>query len=140
MTSETAGDEKRVDLVFEGGGVKGVGLAGAFGYLDEQGFKAQRIAGTSAGAITAALVAAGYSGEELRSLVLEEMKFKSFEDAAAAGRCPRHLSLPRTRGCTPASTSKSWMREPPRAERDPRSSASFATRATAAIPPSTACR
>ena len=49
MTTEAAGDEKRVDLVFEGGGVKGIGLAGAFSYLDEQGFKPQRVAGTSAG-------------------------------------------------------------------------------------------
>jgi NTE family protein len=43
-------------------------------------FLPQRVAGTSAGAITAALVAAGFSGAELGSLVLEEMKFKSFED------------------------------------------------------------
>ena len=110
MTSETAGDEKRVDLVFEGGGVKGVGLAGAFGYLDEQGFKPQRIAGTSAGAITAALVAAGYSGAEMRSLVLEEMKFKSFEDG---GRWPvsQALELAAHKGLHPGKYFESWMRE-----------------------------
>jgi NTE family protein len=75
-----AADQKRVDLVFEGGGVKGIGLAGAFSYLDEQRFQPQRVAGTSAGAITAALVAAGYGRDELQRLVLEEMKFKEFED------------------------------------------------------------
>ena len=48
MTAETAADERRVDLVFEGGGVKGIGLAGAFGYLDEQGFLPERVAGTDA--------------------------------------------------------------------------------------------
>ena len=110
MTSQSAGDEKRVDLVFEGGGVKGIGLAGAFGYLDEQGFKAERVAGTSAGAITAALVAAGYSGEDLRSLVLEEMKFKSFEDG---GRWPvaEALELAAHKGLHPGKYFESWMRE-----------------------------
>ncbi|MGZ4329538.1 MAG: patatin-like phospholipase family protein [Solirubrobacteraceae bacterium] len=110
MTSETTADEKRVDLVFEGGGVKGIGLAGAFGYLDEQGFKPQRVAGTSAGAITAALVAAGSSGEELRSLVLEKMEFKSFEDG---GRWPwsQALELRAHRGLHPGKYFESWMRE-----------------------------
>ena len=110
MTTETAGDEKRVDLVFEGGGVKGIGLAGAFSYLDEQGFKPQRVAGTSAGAITAALVAAGYSGAELQSLVLEQMKFKSFEDG---GRWPvsQALELAAHKGLHPGKYFESWMRE-----------------------------
>jgi NTE family protein len=110
VTSETAADEKRVDLVFEGGGVKGIGLAGAFGYLDEQGFRPQRVAGTSAGAITAALVAAGYSGEELRSLVLDEMKFKSFEDG---GRWPvsQALEVAAHKGLHPGKYFESWMRE-----------------------------
>jgi NTE family protein len=110
VTSETAADEKRVDLVFEGGGVKGIGLAGAFGYLDEQGFKPQRVAGTSAGAITAALVAAGYSGEELQSLVLEKMEFKSFEDG---GRWPwsQALELRAHKGLHPGKYFESWMRD-----------------------------
>lgn len=110
MTSEPAGDEKRVDLVFEGGGVKGIGLAGAFSYLDEQGFKPERVAGTSAGAITAALVAAGYSSDELQSLVLEQMKFKSFEDG---GHWPvsQVLELAAHKGLHPGKYFESWMRE-----------------------------
>ena len=110
MTTETAADEKRVDLVFEGGGVKGIGLAGAFGYLDEQGFKPQRVAGTSAGAITAALVAAGYSGEELRSLVLEQMKFKSFEDGGRWA-VSQALELAAHQGLHPGKYFEGWMRE-----------------------------
>jgi NTE family protein len=73
-------DEKPVDLVFEGGGVKGIGLAGAFRKLDEDGWKPQRVAGTSAGAITAALVAAGYNGAQLEDTVLNEMDFRRFAD------------------------------------------------------------
>jgi NTE family protein len=74
--------DPRVDLVFEGGGVKGIGLAGAFGTLWQRGYRPQCVAGTSAGAITAALVAAGYSGEELQQIVLEEMDFTMFADPA----------------------------------------------------------
>jgi NTE family protein len=110
VTSQTAGDEKRVDLVFEGGGVKGIGLAGAFGYLAEQGFEPQHVAGTSAGAITAALVAAGYSGEELRRLVLEEMKFKPFEDGGH-WLVSQVAELAAHKGLHPGKYFESWMRE-----------------------------
>jgi NTE family protein len=51
-------DDKDIDLVLEGGGVKGVGLIGAILALDAAGFRFRRVAGTSAGAIAAALVAA----------------------------------------------------------------------------------
>jgi len=71
---------KPCDLVFEGGGVKGIGLAGAFLELYEQDYRPACVAGTSAGAITAALVAAGYSGQQLEKLVLEEMHFPLFAD------------------------------------------------------------
>lgn len=68
------------DLVFEGGGVKGIGLAGAYFALYEKEYRPACVAGTSAGAITAALVAAGYTGAELKRIVLEEMHFPLFAD------------------------------------------------------------
>lgn len=77
-------NDERVDLVFEGGGVKGIALAGAFAELDGRGFQPQCVAGTSAGAITASLVAAGYTGAEIEQIVTHEMHFPSFED-------PQHL-------------------------------------------------
>jgi NTE family protein len=103
-------DEKRVDLVFEGGGVKGIGLAGAYAHLDEQRFQPQRVAGTSAGAITAALVAAGYSGDELKRLVLEEMKYRKFEDG---GHWPlsQGIEMLRHKGLHPGTYFEGWMRE-----------------------------
>lgn len=72
--------ERRVDLVFEGGGVKGIALAGAFAELDSRGYQHQCVAGTSAGAITASLVAAGYTGVEIEQIVTHDMHFPSFED------------------------------------------------------------
>lgn len=68
------------DLVFEGGGVKGIGLAGAFLSLSEHGYEPQCVAGTSAGAIMASLVASGYTGAELQDIVLNKMDFTKFED------------------------------------------------------------
>jgi len=50
-------DETDIDLVLEGGGVKGVGLIGAVKEIDAAGFRIRRVAGTSAGAIAAALIA-----------------------------------------------------------------------------------
>jgi NTE family protein len=49
---------KRADLVLEGGGVKGIGLVGAVITLSDAGWTFPRVAGTSAGAICAALIAA----------------------------------------------------------------------------------
>ncbi len=58
VNSPVASDEKRIDLVLEGGGVKGIGLVGAVLELDSAGYRIQRVAGTSAGAIVASIVAA----------------------------------------------------------------------------------
>lgn len=53
-----ADQTRRADLVLEGGGVKAVGLLGAIVRLAERGYRFPRVAGSSAGAIVAALVAA----------------------------------------------------------------------------------
>lgn len=75
------------DLVCEGGGVKGIGLAGAYSLLEERGFKPQNVAGTSAGAITAALIAAGYTAAELKDVVFG-MDFLQFKDVAWEDKIP----------------------------------------------------
>ncbi len=57
------------DLVFEGGGAKGMVFVGAMQEFEARGHSHGRLLGTSAGAITAALLAAGYgSGEMLAAL------------------------------------------------------------------------
>jgi NTE family protein len=79
MTNGASGEEKRVDLVFEGGGVKGIALVGAYSVLQEEGYEPQNLAGASAGAIVASLVAAGYSATELHD-ILQSTPFRNFED------------------------------------------------------------
>jgi NTE family protein len=79
----SAGNERQesADLVFQGGGVKGIGLVGAYSILEERGYRPVNMAGASAGAIVAALVAAGYSAEEMRDIMME-IPFHEFTDEA----------------------------------------------------------
>jgi NTE family protein len=84
---------KRVDLVLEGGGVKGVGLAGALSTLEEAGYQVQNVAGASAGAIIAALLAAGYTSSEIQQIVAGQ-DFTRFMDKGWEDRYPAAISLP----------------------------------------------
>src|SRR3989304_4440816 len=71
------------DLVFEGGGAKGLAFVGALQALERHGHAARRVIGTSAGSITALLVAAGYNAGECRAAINERLpdgrsRFASF--------------------------------------------------------------
>ncbi len=78
----------KADAVFEGGGVKGIALAGSIAVAEKLGVQWQRVAGTSAGAITACLLAAGYTGEELIPILTEEMDFEEFMDEDFIDKIP----------------------------------------------------
>ena len=67
------------DLVLEGGGVKGIGLVGAFSTLVDHDYTFHRIAGTSAGAIVGALIAAGMPPEDLQR-VMRTVDYGHFQD------------------------------------------------------------
>jgi predicted acylesterase/phospholipase RssA len=60
------------DVVFEGGGAKGIALVGAWQEFQDRGHGYNRILGTSAGAIMAAFLAAGYSTQELLAVLSEK--------------------------------------------------------------------
>ena len=59
------------DAVFEGGGMRGIGIIGALSYFESLGYEWMRVAGTSCGALIAALVASGYSAKELKKMMIE---------------------------------------------------------------------
>ena len=106
-------DRLVADLVLEGGGVKGIGLVGAVLVLDEAGYSFPRVAGTSAGAIAATLIAAiGKAGADMTTLNgyvrgLDFAKFKQLgpeanwiqrlgnigEKAVDAGELLRHMGI-----------------------------------------------
>ena len=69
------------DLVLEGGGVKGAGLAGAITALASaaEPYTFHRVAGTSAGAIVASMLAAGYTAAEMKN-IMTDLDFSQFED------------------------------------------------------------
>ena len=69
------------NLVFEGGGVKGIAYVGALQVLDDEGIleDISRVGGTSAGAINALLLAADFSSTKARK-VLSEIDFNDFKD------------------------------------------------------------
>jgi NTE family protein len=105
---------KAADMVFEGGGVKGIGLAGAYRELYDRDFRPECVAGTSAGAITAALVAAGYTGEELEQLVLHDMHFPDFEDRPRLhllGLAGEVIDVLKDRGLHSGDYFHNWIRE-----------------------------
>ncbi|WP_291643587.1 patatin-like phospholipase family protein [Clostridium sp.] len=64
-------NRKFADAVFEGGGIKGIGLVGALKIFESNGYQWKNLSGTSAGSIVAALVAVGYSAEEIKKLMLQ---------------------------------------------------------------------
>ena len=69
------------DLALEGGGVKGIGIVGAVSALAEAGYRFQRVAGTSAGAIAASLIAAiSKKGDSMTTLqgYLDNLTFSEF--------------------------------------------------------------
>jgi predicted acylesterase/phospholipase RssA len=62
----------RFDLVFEGGGAKGMAFVGAMQEFEARGHSYDRLLGTSAGAITAALLAAEYTVPEMKAALAEK--------------------------------------------------------------------
>ena len=71
------------NLVFEGGGVKGIAYAGAIQVLESQGIlpNITRVAGTSAGAITATLLALGAGSQDIAKIV-GGTDFRQFMDSS----------------------------------------------------------
>jgi len=71
------------DLVLEGGGVKGAGLVGAITALVdvETPYTFHRVAGTSAGAIVASLLAADLDAAQIKT-IMDDLDFARFEDEA----------------------------------------------------------
>jgi NTE family protein len=80
------------DLVLSGGGVKGVGLAGAAAALIDAGYLPQRVSGTSAGSIVGAVVAAAskradVTGEQVKEIALG-INYRKFLDPGRIERVP----------------------------------------------------
>ncbi|MFB3164659.1 patatin-like phospholipase family protein [Neobacillus sp. 179-J 1A1 HS] len=82
----------RADAVFEGGGARGIAFVGAIQAMEEEKVEWQRIAGTSAGAVIAALLASGYKSYEIRKH-LSELDFSKLRGRTLMNRIPIFGSL-----------------------------------------------
>lgn len=71
-------NQLRADAVLEGGGVRGIGHVGALTVAEEKGYSWVNVAGTSAGAFVAAMMAAGYSAKEMYGIMRDEVDFHRF--------------------------------------------------------------
>ena len=80
---DSATPTPRADVVLEGGGVKGLALVGALEVLDEAGYSFPRVAGSSAGALVGAVLAAlqarGEGFERLRDIAVT-LDYRKFRD------------------------------------------------------------
>ena len=104
---------KKIDAVFEGGGVKGIGLVGAVAVIEENGYTFENVAGTSAGAIVASLVAAGYKAPELKQ-ILEQQDFRQFMDKDWEDKIPvvgSLISVIHEKGIYEGNFFETWIRD-----------------------------
>lgn len=93
--SQSAKATRPLDLVLSGGGVKGVGLVGAVVRLMEAGYRARRVAGTSAGSIVGSIVAAaacrrgpkGIGPADIRDIAMR-IDYRKFLDPGLLERVP----------------------------------------------------
>ncbi len=102
--------EHRFYGVFEGGGAKGVAYGGALRAMRETKCWFKGVAGASAGAITAALVACGHTPEEIEGMTLEALG--KLETGVWAGL----RRLRRGSGYFPSERLHTWVEERLRAQ------------------------
>jgi NTE family protein len=78
------------NLVMEGGGVRGIAYTGALEVLDSLGIlkNIERVGGTSAGAITATMLAIGYAPHEMTDII-SHLPLKDFNDGSITGGISR---------------------------------------------------
>ena len=104
--------KKKANAVFEGGGVKGIGIAGAL-TVAGQYYDWVYVAGTSAGALIASMVAAGYTSGEIRDKVFD-LDYRRFQDIDSLGEIPvigPFLSLEFGLGIFKGNYLEEWIRE-----------------------------
>lgn len=103
--------DKPCDIVLEGGGVKGIGLIGAIEELYDAGYARCRVAGTSAGAIVGALLAAGMPVVQLQTLMrdLDYTKFRDEGFIDALGVPGKSISLALEKGVYEGKYLRNWL-------------------------------
>ncbi len=103
----------KIDGVFSGGGVKAFAFLGALQALEEKDIHFERVAGTSAGALFATFIAAGYNAKEMKKIFLE-LPLASFLDQSSwSSFFPfvKWLTLYHTMGLYRGNYFEAWLQE-----------------------------
>jgi NTE family protein len=100
----------KADLVLEGGGVKGLGLVGAVLHLMREGYTFPRVAGTSAGSIVAAFLAAGATADELAA-IMDRLDYSRVPDRAGIPGVSESLGLVWRSGTHPGQYIHGFVRD-----------------------------
>jgi NTE family protein len=101
---------EQADAVFEGGGVKGIALVGGVAAAEAGGVRVwKNVAGTSAGAIVACLLVAGYDAPALKR-ILDDAVYSKFADYGPLGKVQGWLwNQFHLRGLAPGNYLTSWL-------------------------------
>ena len=101
----------KADGVFSGGGVKGLAFAGAITGAAEAGYTEWgKLAGTSAGAITAMALAVGYDAEGLRE-IFDKLDLSRIADYGFGGEARIPFNLAEHHGATHGVALHKWIEE-----------------------------
>jgi NTE family protein len=101
----------QADGVFSGGGVKGLAFAGGLQAAAEAGYDEwSKLAGTSAGAITAMALAVGYDAKSLRAQ-LDSFDFGKIADYGPLGELEILVNLELHKGATKGKALHAWIEE-----------------------------
>jgi NTE family protein len=101
----------RADGVFSGGGIKGLAFAGGVQAATEAGYDEWvQLAGTSAGAISAMMLAVGYDAQGLRK-ALETFDFSTIADYGPLREFQIPINVERLKGATHGKVLSDWIKQ-----------------------------
>ncbi len=106
-------DVMKIDAVFSGGGVKGFAYVGVLESWEEKNLQVERAAGTSAGAIIAGLLAAGYHSKDIKEL-MKSLDVQNLADQPLLSKLlpvTKWLFLYFQLGLYKGETLETWLRE-----------------------------
>ncbi len=105
----------QADAIFSGGGVKALAILGALEEAENRGIRFSRAAGTSAGAIIAALLMAGYTSRDMLNII-KDVDLKQFADprrplVPGAGFFHKWITLYWKMGLYKGDAFEKWLRD-----------------------------
>src|SRR5699024_12209948 len=107
-----------IDCVFSGGGIKAYAFLGSLKSINDKKYRIQRVAGTSAGAIIAALIAAKYTIKEIENM-LDQLDIEKLLDPPLISKyipMTRWALLYRNKGLYKGDKLEEWLEEKLRSE------------------------